>query len=196
MVPARTHTPARTNRFAAEQIPVRGTTDVPARGGAGYNPGGSAGRCGVARMEYDLIRLFEHPLYMLDLIPAAIVTFGGGGVSQRVIAVEWRRSAGAPVAKARLTLTWDLDALRINLPMIDRQLRSYHERDYDQATRTEMAAIVVAAAVLAHIEPETRFTARSDTGSGHDYYLNETTDEMIEVAGEWRGGLPGLFRKK
>lgn len=147
-------------------------------------------------MEYDLIRLFEHPLYMLDLIPAAIVTFGEENATRRVIEVEWRRSAGGPPVKADLTLSWDLDALRTSLPMIDRQLRSYRERDFDQATRTEMAAIAVAAAVLSHLEPETRFTARSDTGSGHDYYLNESTDEMIEVAGEWTGGLPKLFRKK
>ena len=147
-------------------------------------------------MEYDLIRLFEHPLYMLDLIPAAIVTFGEGGVDRRVIEVQWRPSAGEPLVEADLTLSWDLDVRRVSFSMIERQLTSYRQRDHDQATRTEMAAIAVAAAVLAHIEPDNRFTGRSDTGSGHDYYLNETTDEMIEVAGEWTGGLPRLFRKK
>jgi hypothetical protein len=59
-----------------------------------------------------------------------------------------------------------------------------------------MAAVVVAAAVLAHIEPQTQFTRRSATGTGHDYYLNDTRTEMIEIAGRWEGGLPGLFAEK
>ncbi|MBN9121902.1 MAG: hypothetical protein J0I06_22635 [Planctomycetes bacterium] len=49
---------------------------------------------------------------------------------------------------------------------------------------------------MTHVEPGTRFTHRSNTGTRHDYYLNETDDEMIEVAGRWEGGLPGLFKDK
>lgn len=147
-------------------------------------------------MEYDLIHLFDHPVCLFELIPATIVTFEQGGSKQCAIAVEWRKSVGEPATESTLTLKWDLDTIRPRLPMIDRQLQSRRERDDDRATRTEEAAIVVAVAVMDHIEPGTQFTWRSDTGTGHDYYLNETEDEMIEIAGRWEGGLPGLFEEK
>lgn len=147
-------------------------------------------------MEYDLIRLWEHDLCLFELIPSAIVTFEAGETNRCAVEVEWRRSAGEVSAATTVTLTWDHATLRPHLPHLDRQLRTRRDRDDDRATRTEEAAVVVAAAVLAHLEPETRFTRRSDTGTRHDYYLNDTDDEMIEVAGRWEGGLPGLFDQK
>jgi hypothetical protein len=59
-----------------------------------------------------------------------------------------------------------------------------------------LAAVVVAVAVMSHILPGVKFTRRSSTGTRHDYYLNETRDEMIEVAGRWEGGLDDLFEDK
>jgi hypothetical protein len=113
-----------------------------------------------------------------------------------VIDVEWKRSAGEPSVETKLTLKWEFDALRAINPLIDRQIETRQKRDEDQATRTEETAIVVAVAVLAHIEPETRLTFRSRTGSGHDYYLNNSRDEMIEMAGKWKYALPSLFDEK
>jgi hypothetical protein len=84
-------------------------------------------------------------------------------------------------------------ALRPNFGEIDEEIAILRERDEDQATRVQLASVVVAVAVMAHVEPQTRFTRRSGTGTRHDYYLNETRDEMIEVKGLWEGGLPGLF---
>jgi hypothetical protein len=144
-------------------------------------------------MEFDLINLFDHPICLFEYIPATIVTLGAEGESQCVVQVEWRRSTSEKATNTKLVLKWDLDALRLRNPLIDRQIQSRRERDEDQATRTEETAIVVAVAVLAHIEPDTRLTFRSRTGSGHDYYLNDTREEMIEMAGKWVYGLPSLF---
>jgi hypothetical protein len=91
---------------------------------------------------------------------------------------------------------WNIKTLRPHIAEIDDELRILRTRDEDQATRVEEAAVIVAVAVLTHIEPGTRFSRRSDTGTRHDYYLNETNDEMIEIAGRWEGGLPGLFEEK
>ena len=146
-------------------------------------------------MEYDLINLFDHPVCLFELIPAVIVTLGRDGANQCVIQVQWRRCAGEPEHQVELTLKWDLDALRVKNPLIDRQIQSRRERDEDQARRTEETAVVVAIAVLAHLEPETKVTFRSKTGSGHDYYLNDTRDEMIEMAGKWNYALPSLFEE-
>jgi hypothetical protein len=82
------------------------------------------------------------------------------------------------------------------MPEIEGHIQSLRERDEDQGRRTELAAIIVAVAVMAHIEPATGFTRVASPGSRHDYYLNETQDEMIEIAGRWEGGLPGLFEEK
>jgi hypothetical protein len=149
-------------------------------------------------MDYDLIRLFDeaHAVCLFEYIPSAIAVLDDGTSSARLVDIEWRRSAGVTAEFGRLTLRWDLDAIRSHLPKIDRQLRSRWERTDDRATLVEEAAIVVAAAVMAHVEPTTRFTWRSDTGSAHDYYLNDADDEMIEIAGLWEGGLPGLFERK
>jgi hypothetical protein len=59
-----------------------------------------------------------------------------------------------------------------------------------------LAAIVVAVAVMSHLEPDARFTRRASIGTGHDYYLNDRRDEMIEIAGRWEGGIPSLFEEK
>ena len=150
----------------------------------------------IARMEYDLIRLFDHPIWLADFIPAAVVTFGTSHQNQAVVEIQWRRSVNNSTNEVPLTLKWDIGTLKPNMPLIGRQIQSLRERNEDQGRRVELAAIVVAVAVMAHIEPDTQFTCVSSTGSRHDYYLNETRDEMIEIAGRWEGGLPGLFDEK
>lgn len=149
-------------------------------------------------MEYDLIRLFDdHPgACLFEFIPATIVTFEQAGLNRCEIGVEWRKAAGEPAQTATLTLMWNLDAIRPYLPLIDRQLQNRRERDDDRPTRVMQAAIVAAAAVMAHLEPDTQFTRTSDTGTRHDYYLNNTEDEMIEIAGRWDESLAGLFTTK
>jgi hypothetical protein len=148
-------------------------------------------------MEYDLINLFDHTQCCLfEYIPSAVALLGTGDSNRCVMSVEWKRSAGEATATLQLTLKWNLDVLRARLPEIDTQVRNRREWNDDRATQTEEAAIVVAAAVLAYIEPDTLFTRRSNIGTNHDYYLNATRDEMIEIAGSWDGGLPSLFEKK
>jgi hypothetical protein len=148
-------------------------------------------------MNYDLVWLLGHPLKFRRFIPAVIVAFGGeNDVGQREIAVEWKVSNTEPKQSATLTLMWNIATLRPHITEIDEELQILRTRDEDQATRVEEAAVVVAVAVMTHIEPGTRFSRRSDTGTRHDYYLNETNDEMIEIAGRWEGGLPGLFQEK
>jgi hypothetical protein len=147
-------------------------------------------------MEYDLIRLFDHPLRFRNCIPSAVVTFGGGAVGRCPIEVQWRRSAREAAVAGELTLSWDVATLRGRFTEVEEEIAILRERDEDQATRVELAAVVLAVAVLSHIEPDTRFTRRSSTGTRHDYYLNDTRSEMIEIAGRWEGGLPGLFAEK
>jgi hypothetical protein len=110
---------------------------------------------GIARMEYDLIRLFEHPICLDDCIPAAVVTFGTTSPNEAAVQVRWRRNPGQEENEAKLTLRWDLKALKVSIPRIEHQIQSLRERDEDQGRRTELAAVAVAAAVMAHIEPET-----------------------------------------
>jgi hypothetical protein len=149
-------------------------------------------------MEYDLINLFDQPVYLCDYIAYAIATFGSEGSDRCAIQVEWKPSAGEAATQTELTLKWDLEALRARHPLIDRQLQSLRERDEDQATQTEYAAVVVAVAVMTCMEPGTRFTLRLAPGKRHDYCLNDTLDEMIEIAGRWgdKDGLPDTFEKK
>jgi hypothetical protein len=148
-------------------------------------------------MEYDLIDLFDHSLCCLfEYIPSAIALFGVSDSISCALDVEWKRSAAEPPTAARLVLKWNLDILRYRLPEIDIQVRNRREWNDDRATQTEEAAIVVAAAVLAHIEPDTLFTRRSDIGTRHDYYLNATHEEMIEIAGRYDDTIGGLFEKK
>ena len=147
-------------------------------------------------MEYDLIRLFEHPLRFRNCIPSTVVTFGGQDAGRCTIQVRWRRTAQEAAVDVELILSWDVAALRPRFADVDEEIAILRERDEDQATRIELAAVVVAVAVMAHIEPGTRFTRRSSTGTRHDYYLNNARTEMIEIAGRWEGGLPGLFAEK
>jgi hypothetical protein len=49
---------------------------------------------------------------------------------------------------------------------------------------------------MSNIEPGTLFTRVAAIGTRHDYYLNQRRDEMIEIAGRWEGGMPGLFDEK
>ncbi len=148
-------------------------------------------------MEYDLTRLFEHPLRFRRFIPPAVVVFGGTQDKGRCeVAVEWKASASGKTNDNTLTLSWDVETPRPQCAEIDEELQILRTRDEDRATHVEEAAVVVAVAVTAHIEPATRLTRRSATWTRHDYYLNEVRDEMIEVAGRWEGGLPGLFEEK
>ncbi|HUY34806.1 MAG TPA: hypothetical protein VMV69_18820 [Pirellulales bacterium] len=147
-------------------------------------------------MEYDLVRLFEHPFRLHRYIPSAIVTLGKPGVDRCSIELKSRKSAGDATIDDELVLRWDLAALRRHFADIDEEIANLRERDDDQAMRVELAAVVVAVAVMAQIEPETRFTRRSAPGTRHDYYLNGSRTEMIEIAGRWKGGLPGLFAMK
>lgn len=148
-------------------------------------------------MEYDLIRLFDHPLRFRRFVPSAVVVFGGDRDAGRCeVEVEWRASAGGPAGSDTLGLSWDVATLRPFVAEIDEELLITRTRNRDRASLVEEAAVVVAVAVMAHVEPETRFTGWSDLGSRHDFYLNDRPDEMIEVAGRWEGGLPGLFELK
>lgn len=148
-------------------------------------------------MEYDLVRLFEHPLKFRRFIPAAIAIFGGDkDEGEREIAVSWKCSSSDPSTDATLMLSWNVETLRPHVAEIDEELYIARNLDDDRAMRIEEASVVVAVAVMAHVEPETRFTFRSGTGTRHDYYLNDHEDEMIEIAGRWAGGLPGLFGQK
>jgi hypothetical protein len=148
-------------------------------------------------MEYDLINLFDHfNCCLFEFIPSAIAVFSTPGMNRCTIPAQWRRSASEPENQFELTLKWDLDVLRVRMTEIDLQIHNRREWNDDKATQTEEAAIVVAVAVLSHIEPDTLFTRRSTIGTRHDYYLNSTRDEMIEIAGRWDGGLPGLFDEK
>lgn len=147
-------------------------------------------------MDYDLIRLFEHPLRFRNCIPSTVVVFGGQDVGRYTIQVQWRRSVQESAVEGELVLSWDVAAIRPRFAEIDEEIAILRERDEDRATQVELAAVVVAVAVMAHIEPETRFTCRSSTGTRHDYYMNDSRTEMIEIAGRWEGGLPGLFAEK
>jgi hypothetical protein len=147
-------------------------------------------------MEYDLINLFDHPLKFRNCIPSAIVTFGGQNVGKYEVEVDWRRSAGEQPTSGKLVLAWDTNTLRTKFTEIDEELEILRTRDKDRDTRLELTAVVVAVAVMAHIEPDTRFTRRLAPGQRHDYCLNELPDEMIEIAGRWEAGLPGLFDEK
>ena len=89
-------------------------------------------------MEYDLIRLFDHPVNLFDFIASAIVALGTDGKAERRIEVEWRRSAGELSNRAELLLKWDLDTIRARNPLIDRQIESIRERDEHLGKRTEL----------------------------------------------------------
>jgi hypothetical protein len=147
-------------------------------------------------IEYDMQRLFEHPLKFREPLPYAIVALGGQFVGQCAVDVQWRRSPNDSEQTDILLLHWDTTTLKSEFAEIEDEITVLRNRDEDIARRTEFAAVIVAVALMAHIEPGSLFTRRSRTGTSHDYYLNETRDEMIEIAGRWEGGLPGLFDQK
>src|SRR5580704_9628064 len=119
-------------------------------------------------MDYDLIRLFEHPLRFRSCIPSAIVTFGGGPIGRCAVEVQLKPSASVAFVQQELVLSWDTASLRPRFAEIDEEVAILSGRDEDQATRVELAAVVVAVAVMAHVEPTARFTRRSRIGTGHD----------------------------
>lgn len=146
-------------------------------------------------LEYDLIRLNEHGFPFWDLVPYPIVTFGGGTVGQYLLEIEWKISQIEEPKSDQLLLTWDTTLLKAELPRIEEYLTIIAAEDEDQATRIMRAAVVVAAAMMTVVQPETKITRRSGTGTRHDYYLNETRDEMVEVKGRSKGSLSGLFEE-
>jgi hypothetical protein len=147
-------------------------------------------------MEYDLKRLFEHPFRFHQLVPSAIVTFGSEPVGKFAVRVQWKLSAGTAQEEDDLVLRWDMAVLKKAYPPLEEEIANIRERDLDRARRVENSAIIVAIAVMENLVPGTRITQRSSIGTGHDYYLDETVDEMLEVAGRWEAGLPGLFEEK
>jgi hypothetical protein len=147
-------------------------------------------------MNYDLVRLFDHPLKFRNCIPSAIVAFGGQPTGQYQVEVHWKRSAAEQPTSETLILTWDTSTIRAQFADVDDEITILRERDADRDTRFELTAVVIAVSVMAIIEPETRFTYRLAPGQRHDFCLNNVMDEMIEVAGRWEAGLPGLFEVK
>lgn len=82
------------------------------------------------------------------------------------------------------------------IPTLSEQIEILQELDEDRAARVEITAVVVAIATMSHIQPESRFTGRSRTGTRHDYYLNNSRNGMIEIGGRWDAGIHGLFAEK
>jgi hypothetical protein len=146
-------------------------------------------------LEYDLIRLNEHGFPFWDLVPYAIVTFGGSTVGQYLLEIEWKISQNEQPKSDQLLLIWDTMLLKAELPRIEEYLTIIGAEDEDQATRIMRAAVVVTAAMMRVVQPEQKITRRSGTGTRHDYYLNETRDEMVEVKGRSKGSLSGLFEE-
>lgn len=141
-------------------------------------------------------RLFEHPLKFREAIPCAIVALGRQSVGECTVEVQWRRSTSETLQTDQLLLRWNTATLKPEFADLEDEIAILRNRDEDRGRQTELAAVIVAVAMMAHIEPGSRFTRRSGIGTGHDYYLNETRDEMIEIAGRWEGGLPALFDEK
>jgi hypothetical protein len=146
-------------------------------------------------MEYDLERIFDHPLMLGDLLPAAISVFGGLSAREYRVDVRWRASASGTETTETLVIRWDLDRLERRVPELRKKIENLIGRDLYQALQTENAAVVVTVAVLENVAPGTRFSMRSDKGSYHDYFLNESLEEMVEVAGRGssKKGLDALF---
>lgn len=147
-------------------------------------------------LEYDLVRVFDHPLKFRMYLPSAIVLFGGGAVGSYAVEMQWRPTPNDAVKHDTLLLRWDTAALQEHFAEIDDEIAINRKRDHDDAARTELAAVVVGVAAMSVIEAATVFSDRSRTGTSHDFFLNDRSDEMIEIAGRWEGGLPGLFAEK
>ncbi len=146
-------------------------------------------------MDYDLLKLLDHPLMLDDLLPGALVVFGGLSVAEYKVEVRWRTSAAATEQTETLTIRWDPARLARRVPMLRRKVQNMLERDDYRPLQTENAAVVVTVAVLANIEPGTVFSRRSERGSYHDYFLNDSLEEMVEIAGRStsKRGLDRLF---
>jgi hypothetical protein len=63
-------------------------------------------------MEYDLIRLFEHPLGFRNCIPSAIVVMGGDEQGECAIQVNWKRRRRARADRVELILKWNVAPIR------------------------------------------------------------------------------------
>ncbi len=146
-------------------------------------------------MDYDFEKIFDHPLMLGELLPAAIVVFGGLAVSEFRIRVRWRRSSADVEQNDRLVIRWDLEQLERHYPGLRQKVENVQRRDLYRSLQTANAAVIVTAAVLENIAPGTRWSMRSDKGTYHDYYLNESSEEMVEVAGRGSSekGLDTLF---
>src|SRR5262245_24147095 len=124
-------------------------------------------------MEYDLVRLYEHPLRFRLCLPYAIVCLGGQPTGASAVEVQWRRNSQEVASEEGLVLRWDVSALQqqFQFESLTEEIEILRTRDQDRATQTELTAVVVAVAVMAHLEPEARFTQRSRKGTGHDYFI-------------------------
>jgi hypothetical protein len=145
---------------------------------------------------YDLNRLFEHPMKFRPFLPSAIAAFGGQLAGQFALQVRWRRSAKEKEQQAEVVLQWDVATLKHNFAEIEEEILIARYRNENVAVWTEHAAVIVAVAVMAMVEPEARFTQMARIGTANDFYLNNSKQEMIEIAGRWEGGLPSLFEEK
>ena len=146
-------------------------------------------------MEYDLLRICDHPLMMDDYLAPAIIVFGGLEVAEYQLEVRWRIAASAAELTDTLVIRWNLDRLEKKVPNLRRKIENMLERDHARWRHIEDAAVVVTAAVLANIVPGTVYSERAEIGTFHDFYLNNTADEMVEIAGRGSSkmGLDCLF---
>jgi hypothetical protein len=145
-------------------------------------------------LEYDLARLSEHPLLFWDFLPYCVALFGGDPRGDRVVEVQWKRSAADAEQNAEVSIRWDTAVHRTELPRIEHYIATLLACDDDRAAWGEKAAVIVAIAVMAFVEPGSRFTRRSsNTATRHDYFLNDNTDEMIEVKGRSQRSMSSLF---
>src|SRR5438874_2190644 len=119
-------------------------------------------------MEYDLLKILDHPLMIDDLLAPAIIAFGGLAVTEYRLEVRWRLSASTAEQTDTLVIRWNLDLLEKRLPNLRRKIENMMARDAFRSLQTEYAAVIVTAAVLANIEPGTVFTRRADKGEYHD----------------------------
>src|SRR5437867_2495307 len=98
-------------------------------------------------------RLFEHPLKFRHAIPCAIIALGGQLVGACTVEVEWRRSPSEALQADRLLLRWDAATLKPECADLEDEIAILRNRDEDKGRRTELAAVIVAVAIMAHIEP-------------------------------------------
>jgi len=154
----------------------------------------------VVVLAYNLKTLIrDHPVATRFLLPLALSRFGGGLSGQIQIRVERR----APFRRQRdILITWDLDELAVELDYvgIHDDLRRLDATDQSPDERTMKAAEVVAMVVM-RLLVGAKFTGRAPRSRRSrptfaDFYLDDTQDKMIEVAGRASGDPGGLFRLK